>query len=92
MENGKFICKGEIISMLDKVNKKSCNKRVVVIVTRNGKYNDFYPIEFTNDRIKLLEGVKEGVFVEVEVKATGYPWNDRYYPSYIGLSLNKCAG
>lgn len=85
----KFICKGEVIDISSSINKKSCKKKIIVIVSRNGKYNDFYPVEFTNERMDLLENIKEGMFVEVEIKATGYPWNNKYYPSYIGLSLTK---
>jgi hypothetical protein len=67
-------------------------KQLLVIDT-NEKFNQYLPVEFTQDRCDLLDGVRKGDEVKVYLNLGGREWTKdgktRYFPSIDGWKLER---
>jgi single-strand DNA-binding protein len=66
-------------------------KRVVVITDPNEKYPQFVPVEFTQDRIALLDSVNEGDEVEVAINLRGREHSGKFYSNIEGWKVTKSS-
>ena len=62
------------------------SKRLLVIATED-KFNNLAPIEFTKEKTGLLDGLRIGQSVSVEVNVGGREYSGKYYPSITGWKL-----
>jgi hypothetical protein len=62
------------------------SKRLLVVATED-KFNNLAPIEFTKEKTGLLDGLRIGQSVSVEVNVGGREYSGKYYPSITGWKL-----
>lgn len=81
----KVIHIGDEITISDKFKKK------LIVVEVPGKYPTHLAIEFTNDRIEMLNGIKVGDEVEIEYRAESREYKGSWYTTARGLSIELKA-
>jgi hypothetical protein len=62
------------------------SKRLLVVATEE-KFNNLTPIEFTKEKTGLLDGLRIGQSVLVEINLGGREYSGKYYPSITGWKL-----
>jgi hypothetical protein len=62
------------------------SKRLLVVATEE-KFNNLTPIEFTKQNIGLLDTLRIGQSVSVEINLGGREYAGKYYPSITGWKL-----
>jgi hypothetical protein len=62
------------------------SKRLLVVATED-KFNNLTPIEFTKEKTGLLDGLRIGQSVSVEINLGGREYSGKYYPSITGWKL-----
>jgi hypothetical protein len=62
------------------------SKRLLVVATED-KFNNLAPIEFTKEKTGLLDGLRIGQSVSVEINLGGREYSGKYYPSITGWKL-----
>jgi hypothetical protein len=62
------------------------SKRLLVVATED-KFNNLAPIEFTKEKTGLLDGLRIGQSVSVEINLGGREYSCKYYPSITGWKL-----
>ena len=82
----KTLIKGKIQTIFDEKRQNSLYKHQFIRVAENGTTN-LFDIQFYNEKIKELQGVKEGDEVEIEVNLNGKFW-EKEGKSGIFLKLN----
>ena len=63
-------------------------KRVVVVEEPEQKYPNPIPVEMTQDKCSLLDGISVGDMVTVEGFLRGSAWKDRFFLSINGWKIN----
>ena len=93
---GRIIERGETEVISDRFSK-----RTIVIETEGngeGKYQQTIPIEFTNDRIELIEGFPVGSNVVISIEIRGRRWQKpgmekpKYFCSISGWRIQSAGG
>lgn len=82
----KTFIKGKVQTIFDEKRQNSLYKHQFIRVAENGTTN-LFDIQFYNEKIKELQGVKEGDEVEIEVNLNGKFWG-KEGKSGIFLKLN----
>lgn len=82
----KTLIKGKVQTIFDEKRQNSLYKHQFIRVAENGTTNIF-DVQFYNEKIKELQGVKEGDEVEIEVNLNGKFW-EKEGKSGIFLKLN----
>jgi hypothetical protein len=62
------------------------SKRLLVVATED-KFNNLAPIEFTKEKTGLLDGLRIGQSVSIEINLGGREYSGKYYPSITGWKL-----
>ena len=54
--------------------QKGFRKRLVVVEQDTGRFTNYIPVEFTNDRCDTIDDLKEGDEVEISYRLNGRKW------------------
>jgi hypothetical protein len=73
------------IGQIEVISEKF-SKRLLVVATED-KFNNLAPIEFTKEKTGLLDGLRIGQSVSVEINLGGREYSGKYYPSITGWKL-----
>jgi hypothetical protein len=81
---GKIIVIGDV----ETFGAKGFKKRQLVVET-DSKYPQSIPIDFTQDKVVILDNYKLGDFVTVDINIRGSKWNERYFVNLDGWKIQK---
>ena len=81
--------KGTIEVIQDKLTFPSGFVKQVLVVNTGGEWPQQIPVEFTKDRIALLDNLKQGDPVEVFYNLRGNEYNGKYY---VNVQAWRVAG
>tara|TARA_R110000796_G_scaffold40572_1_gene100400 strand:+ start:1703 stop:2014 length:312 start_codon:yes stop_codon:yes gene_type:complete len=80
--------KGTLLKVLDQETiSDKFSKRTIVVRTKE-EYPQEIPVEFVNDKIKLIESFKEGEDVDVAINLRGREWKGKWFPSVNGWKIS----
>jgi single-stranded DNA-binding protein len=69
----------KVIQAAQVLGAKGFTKREFVVTVEDGKYPQEIALECVQDKVKLLDGVKEGQTVTVTFDIRGREYNGRYF-------------
>lgn len=78
----------KLINDTEFIGENGFRKRLLVLETED-KYKNTVPIEFTQDKVELLDDFSEGDEVEVSINVGGQEWKGRYFASISGWKISK---
>lgn len=73
-------------------------KRVVVLEQENGRFSNFIPFEFTQDRCDSVDGLQVGEEIEITFRLSGRKWQKdpgsevKFFLSAEALSFKRMGG
>lgn len=62
--------------------------RTVVIEEEDNGFKNYLPIEFTKDKVNILDKYKDGDEVSVTYNVRGREYNGRYFVNLVGWKIN----
>ena len=74
MSDGKIKGTVHLVEETKTYGQKGFRKRLVVIEQDNGRFTNYIPVEFTNDRCETVNDLKEGDQIEVTYRLNGRKW------------------
>jgi hypothetical protein len=79
-----------------KTHGANFQKRELVVLVEDGKYQQFIPVEFTGDRTGLVDGYQYGHAISIEANLRGREWRSpsgeiRTFLSLSAWKLNESA-
>jgi len=77
-----------VIGNTEEFGAKGFKKRQVVIKT-DAQYPQTIPVDFTQDKCKVLDGYSVGDFVDISINILGSEWQGKYYANIQGWRINK---
>lgn len=83
--------KGTLLRIFEKETiSEKFSKKTVVVRTKE-EYPQELPIEFTNQRIDLIENYKEGQDVDISINLRGREWKgkDKWFASIEGWKITS---
>ena len=86
--------KGTLLKILDRETISEKFSKQTVIVRTKEEYPQEIPIEFTNARIDLIKGYKEGTDVDISINLRGREWkgNNKWFASIEGWKISSLVG
>lgn len=78
---GTIIKIGEVQQITDKFKKRE------LVINTGGEYPQYIPIEFTQDKINLLNNLSNGQVVSVNFELRGREWNGKYFANVQGWKI-----
>lgn len=69
----------KVMNAAQVLGAKGFTKREFVVTVEDGKYPQDIALECVQDKVKLLDGLKEGQLVTVTFDIRGREYNGRYY-------------
>ena len=92
MSKTTIIAKIYYINPVETVGERGFQKRTVILDesrTKDGNsYPNFIPVEFTGDRMAMLDQFAQGQLVQVEAFVEGREYNGRYYVNIKGWTIS----
>lgn len=81
---------GELIVINDTetIGAKGFQKRLTVVKT-DEQYPQTIPVEFTQEKVSLLDNFKLGDIVKIGINLRGTEWKGRYFANIQGWNINK---
>jgi len=81
---------GELIVIGDTetIGAKGFRKRLAVIKT-DEQYPQTIPVEFTQDKVSLLDNFNTGDIVKIGINLRGTEWKGKYFANIQGWQINK---
>ena len=76
------------IGKLEKVSAKF-SKRTLVIEELKKDYPQLLAVEFTNDKIDMLNGFRDGDSVEVSINIMSKEWQGKYFTNLKAWKITK---
>lgn len=77
-----------VIGNTEEFGAKGFKKRQLVIKT-DAQYPQTIPVDFTQDKCKILDGYSVGDFVDISINVLGSEWQGKYYANIQGWKINK---
>jgi formylmethanofuran dehydrogenase subunit C len=77
-----------VIGNTEEFGAKGFKKRQVVIKT-DAQYPQTIPVDFTQDKCKMLDSYNIGDFVDIAINIQGTEWKGKYYANIQGWKINK---
>ena len=65
------------IGPIQTISERFSKRTLVLDITDNPKYPNYLSIEFTNDKVELLNNLKQGDEVLVSIALRGRAWDDK---------------
>jgi hypothetical protein len=81
---GELIVKGET----ETIGQKGFKKRIAVVKT-DEQYPQTIPVEFTQDKVFLLDNFQIGDIVKIGINLRGTEWKGKYFANIQGWKINK---
>jgi hypothetical protein len=81
---GELIVKGET----ETIGAKGFKKRIAVVKT-DEQYPQTIPVEFTQDKVFLLDNFQIGDIVKIGINLRGTEWKGKYFANIQGWKINK---
>jgi hypothetical protein len=81
---GQLIVKGET----ETIGTKGFKKRIAVVKT-DEQYPQTIPVEFTQDKVNLLDNFQIGDIVKIGINLRGTEWKGKYFANIQGWKINN---
>ena len=77
-----------VIGQTETIGAKGFQKRLTVIKT-DEQYPQTIPVEFTQDKVSLLDNFKLGDIVKIGINLRGTEWKGKYFANIQGWQISK---
>ena len=77
-----------VIGNTEEFGSKGFKKRQIVIKT-DAQYPQTIPVDFTQDKCKILDNYSIGDIVDISINIQGSEWQGKYYCNIQGWKINK---
>jgi hypothetical protein len=77
-----------VIGNTEEFGAKGFKKRQIVIKT-DAQYPQTIPVDFTQDKCKIVDFYKVGDFVDIGINIQGSEWKGKYYANIQGWKISK---
>ena len=77
-----------VIGQTEVIGAKGFRKRLAVVKT-DEQYPQTIPVEFTQDKVNLLDNFKTGDIVKIGINLRGTEWKGKYFANIQGWQINK---
>ena len=96
MEEAKVAGIVHLIEPAKTYGAKGFRKRLVVLEQEDGRFPNYVPVEFTQERCELADGLHVGEEVEVTYRLRGRRWDkdgeSKYFVNVEAVEVRKLAG
>ena len=84
----KTVLSGMVYKIMDEQEISSTFTKKEIVVKTAGEYPQFILVQFSQDKIRLLDGLAEYDFVDIDYNLRGREWKDRFFVSIEGWKIN----
>jgi len=77
-----------VIGETETIGAKGFKKRLAVVKT-DEQYPQTIPVEFTQDKVALLDNYQIGDIVKIGINLRGTEWKGKYYANIQGWNISK---
>ena len=77
-----------VVGETETIGAKGFKKRLVVVKT-DEQYPQTIPVEFTQDKVALLDNYQIGDIVKIGINLRGTEWKGRYFANIQGWNISK---